>query len=115
MRFLANLDPQSETHRVRELLRRKGIPTITAPGGGFPLRPRQDALFVCLDEHYDDALRLLSDNAHEVANPVDVEQYELSAARQGHGSLLKLTLAVAGVVILVFAIVVYLFGYRWAQ
>lgn len=116
MRLLANLEDESEVVRVRELLRLKGIPTTTSLGGsgGAPVRLHNLSVFVCLNEHFEDAQILLSNEEHEVANPVDVEHYELLASQQDHTQLLRSAVLVAAVVIVAFATAVYLFAYRVA-
>ena len=86
MRHLARFHDRDELARVRALLRGKGVPTWATTVERRRLG-WQGTLHVCLDEHLDDALRLLRDPDHEPAHPVDAEAFERAMA-EGDGSVL---------------------------
>lgn len=71
MEYLCRLHDFGEYTGVRALLRSKGIPVHSTPQ-----TDAQWALFVCLDEQLDDALRLLRDPEHVPRVSVDAEAFE---------------------------------------
>lgn len=75
MEYLCRLHDFGEYTRVRALLRRKGIPVHSVLVEG-PRLGVQWALFVCLDEQLDDALRLLRDPEHVPRVSVDAAAFE---------------------------------------
>lgn len=106
MRLLAYVASRSEQARLVGLLQSRGIPVLgdEMPGIRYSM---QTALFVCIDEQYDDALALLTNPEHTVSAPVDVDAFWKASART-QPELLRwslVTLAVlVGVCILVVAI-----------
>jgi hypothetical protein len=109
MRYLARFHDRDELARVRALLRAKGVPTW-ATTVEHRRMGWQGTLHVCLDEHVDDALRLLRDPTHVPAHPVDAEAFERALA-QGDGSALlvrmtnRLLLVLAGLAAIVAVVV----------
>jgi hypothetical protein len=85
-----------ECAQIRELLASRGIPTF------FSTRFRaRGVLFICLNEQFDDALALLKNPEHEVARPVDIEEFQRAARTQGLGTIL-----VGSVAILLFLLAI---------
>jgi len=106
MRLLTYVASRSEQARLIGLLQSQGIPVLgdQMPGIRYSM---QTALFVCIDEQYDDALALLKNPEHTVSEPVDVDAFwKASAGTQPQllrWSLVALAVLV-GVCILVVAI-----------
>ncbi len=59
---------------IAALLQSRGIP-VHVDWGWRGRIPNRGAIFVCIDSQYDDAVALLDDEDHEVAEPVDVEAF----------------------------------------
>ena len=77
MRLLAYIDSREERGRIANLLESRGIPVFCSNS----IRAiRTPPIFVCLDAQYDDAVALLSNSEHEVAQPVDVEAFRRAEA-----------------------------------
>lgn len=80
MKLLLKTKEKNELDRVRMLLESRGIP-VHVDGenqhhlGGHAMPFIQYRLNVVLDAQYDDALKLLEDENHEVAEPVDMEAF----------------------------------------
>lgn len=74
MRYLATVHDTHELHRMRTLLRERGVPTYVGDAS-VRLLTRQK-LFVCIDSQLDDALKVLKDPTHRVAEPVDAQAFE---------------------------------------
>ena len=73
MRFLGRISDSGERQRIRSLLESNGIPVFEQLWRWAPLGT---AMFVCINEQYDDAIALLANENHEVRDPVDIEQFE---------------------------------------
>ena len=77
MRFLGHVHEKGARHEAVSLLRSKGIPTYEKFSGVPSIwPPYRIAIYVCLDEHYEDALELLRNPNHRVANPVNVAEFD---------------------------------------
>lgn len=80
MKFLLKTKEKSELDRVRMLLESRGIP-VHVDGenehrlGGHAMPFIGYRLNVVVDFQYEDAQKLLEDESHEVANPVDMEAF----------------------------------------
>jgi len=90
MKSLGVFGRTTEVEQIRELLTSRGIPTYQL--GGFKAGAR-GPLFVCINEQYEDALAVLKNPEHVVANPVDVAQFWHTAQTQGLGTVLKGSIA----------------------
>ena len=107
MRWLQEKPAPEEHDRIRELLERNGIPIYV---GARTPRSGPVGLFVCLDEQHDDAVALLRNPHHTVANPVDVADYykQLDAAlRQtpfSTATMISIIVALVMIVAIVFFI-----------
>ena len=107
MEYLCRLHDYGEYTRVRALLRAKGIPTYVTDAEGRGLGA-QWALFVCLDEQLDDALRLLREPAHVPRVSVDAEAFEKALDVPVDGHLARWATVVAVVTVIGFVGVVWL-------
>lgn len=80
MKFLLKTKEKNELDRIRMLLESRGIP-VHVDGenehrlGGHAMPFIGYRLNVVIDSQYEDALKLLEDENHEVANPVDMEEF----------------------------------------
>ena len=77
MRSLPYIDSLEERKRVAALLESHGIPVFLGKSGRHA---RTAPMFVCINAHYDDAIALLANPDHEVAEPVDVEAFRRAEA-----------------------------------
>ena len=106
MRLLTYVYSRTEQERLVGLLQSHGIPVLGDEMQGIRYTT-QIALFVCIDEQYDDALALLKNPEHAVSEPVDVDAFWKASARTQpellRWSLVALAVLV-GVCILVVAI-----------
>jgi len=97
MKSLGSFGNSAECAEIRDLLASRGIPTFLATG----YRARRGTLFVCINEQFDDALAVLKNPEHEVAQPVDVAEFEQAARTQGLGTILA-----SGVAFLMFLLAI---------
>jgi hypothetical protein len=112
VRFLFHLHDESETYRVTSLLKGRGIPVFVRSSRPIGRAPYRVAVFVCLDRHYEDACALLRNPNHAVAEPVDVEAFDRSIDSAPTWPILKVALIALGVVVPVFAAVIYFHALR---
>jgi hypothetical protein len=112
MRLLGNFHDPDERTRVANLLESHGVPVFWQGGLSFGLS--RYALFVCLDEQYSDALALLTNENHEVRNPVNIEQFEKAERTFGLKLELKYALLVLLGIVLIWAAVVALAWWQGA-
>ena len=79
MQRLFDTTSQDELMAAKMLLESRGVPVYIGGEGSFRINRRmtayQRSLWVMLDQHYEDAQKLLDDPAHEVAEPVDVAAF----------------------------------------
>ena len=59
---------------IAALLESRGIP-VYVDWGWRGRNPTRGSIFVCIDAQYDDAVALLANEDHDVAEPVDVEAF----------------------------------------
>lgn len=77
MRLLTLVYDYSIAWKIVSLLNDKGIPTfVKNTRGATGLGSSRYRIFVCLDEHMEDAQALLQNPDHAVRHPVDVEAFE---------------------------------------
>lgn len=112
MKLLGYVNDEAEATRVLGLLETKGIPTFRKWAGWRGIPAYRVAVFVCLDQQYPDALALMSDPDHVVANPVDVKEYDRLAEAMGHAKVLKGALIALAIAVLVFVAFVLVFDLR---
>jgi hypothetical protein len=80
MKYLGVAKGSDEAGRIQDLLESRGIPVRIEKesmfrgvhGAGLVYASR---IYVCLPSQYPDAVALLTDPNHQVANPVDVSHY----------------------------------------
>ena len=89
MKYIARFSDPDEIHRIRHLLRSKGIPTYEKTVVGRKMG-WQAVLYVCMAEHVDDSLRLIRNPSHKVANPVNAEEFEKALENPDTTQLTKL-------------------------
>lgn len=88
MRLLFESESHDELTRAKELLEGKGIPVFISSEETYRMRPSavlyKKGLWVCLEGQFSDAIKLLKNPSHEVAQPVDVEAFyhSLEAAQK---------------------------------
>ena len=85
VKSLGYFEDSDERERIRDLLASRGIPTYWAK----TYRSVRGMLFVCINEQFDDALAVLKNPNHEVAQPVDVAEFERRAKTEGLSSILR--------------------------
>lgn len=82
MRLLFESESQDELARAKELLEENGIPVFISSEETYRMRPSavlyKKGLWICLEGQFSDALKLLKNPNHEVAQPVDVEEFHHS-------------------------------------
>lgn len=108
MEFICRFHDADELHRVRELLRTKGIPTFS-PSVEHRGLGSQWALFVCLNEQAEDARRLIRDPNHEPGLAVDAAEFEDALESPDQSTLTNWATIIAVAVLAGFAGLVYLF------
>ena len=113
MEFICRFHDSDELHRVRSLLRSKGIPTFAPQVEGRRLG-HQWALFVCLNEQAEDARRIIRDPGHKPALSVDAAAVERDLEPPDQGHIVKWATIAAVVVLVGFVGLVYAFS-RWGQ
>jgi cytochrome b subunit of formate dehydrogenase len=95
-----------QTTRITSLLKFKGIPTHITYAYGHAMSYKA-AIFVCIDHQLNDAKLLLANPNHVVSDPVDIEEFDKLNVSIGHGAILKWALWGLVVVLLLFAVTVY--------
>ena len=104
MKSLGDFKGSTECSQIRALLASRGIPTKLGTSVGIDPSP----LYVCIDAQYEDALAVLANPDHVVANPVDVAKFYkemqsrgLDTMMAGSGKLLALLLVLIGIAVVV--------------
>ena len=107
MQLLTYASGAADATRILSLMHERGIPTWTEstrlPGTQNPM---ELAVFVCIDDQFDDARALLVDPDHVVRDPVDVAEFEARAANVDLMPMLSWGAAVAAVLFL-FVVALY--------
>lgn len=78
MRLLTYIHDRGELNRVTSLMTGKGIATHVVYVGRAH-GPTRWAVFICINAQIDDAVRLLEDERHVVASPIDVAEFDRNA------------------------------------
>ena len=82
MRLLFESENSDELTQAKELLEEKGIPVFISSEETYRHRPSRvlykRGLWVCLEEQFSDAAKLLKNPSHRVARQVDVEAFHRS-------------------------------------
>ena len=101
MQLLTYASGAADATRILSLMHERGIPTWTEstrlPGTQNPM---EQAVFVCIDDQFDDARALLADPDHVVRDPVDVAEFQARAAKVDLMPMLSWGAAVAAVLFL---------------
>jgi hypothetical protein len=108
VQFIGYVNTRERASELIWLLHSKGVPTFSKHGNQSWVSSYQLALFVYLDQHYDDACKLMLDKNHKVENPVDVEEFEKLMEKQDHSLILKWSIIILAIVVIVFSFVAYL-------
>jgi hypothetical protein len=111
MKFLLKTKEKSELDRIRMLLESRGV-LVHVDGenehrlGGHAMPFIGYRLHVVVDAQYEDALKLLEDEEHEVADPVDMDEfraYQEEARPEVMNRIINwMVLAVIGLLAVVF-------------
>jgi hypothetical protein len=107
MKLLVRSTSSEERARIKTLLEDRGIPVFEQPGYRTVA---EAALFVCINEQYDEAIAVLRNDRHEVRNPIDVEAFEAAKRSSGLSAAVKYSLLVLLLVVIVWAAVT---GIAW--
>ena len=113
MRLLEYAQSKERAGEIIGRLRDRGIPTYSKVGGSPWISPYQLAIFVCIDEQFDDAVAVLANREHVVSNPVDVAEFERQSRTTGLSFLAKWSTITLLLVLAIFAIFVFLSGVPW--
>ena len=111
--YIARFSDRQELMRVRQLLRSKGIPTHEQTLEGRRLG-WYAALYVCMPEHVDDALRIIRNPSHLPTNPVDAEAFE-KAMENPDTTLLAKLVTFWGMVICILCAGVFYVLWQYAK
>ena len=99
----------------RDLLNNRGIATYARSIGGSRTGTALGAdIFVCLDAQLEDAVALLSDPEHEVAQPIDVAEFNQALATADVTPIAKWLVVPVALIVLLFAATVYVLNGRIA-
>jgi hypothetical protein len=100
MKSLGYFEDAEERERIRDLLASRGIPTYWTR----TYRSVRGMLFVCINEQFDDAMAVLKNPDHEVAQPVDVAEFERRTKSDGLGTILHGTVATLGFLLCIIGV-----------
>ena len=82
MRLLFESQSSTDLSLAKELLEENGIPVFISSEQTFQLKPslvlHRKGLWICLDEQFSDAAKLLKNPSHAVSKPVDVIAFHRS-------------------------------------
>lgn len=80
MRPVFSTESELDFHEAWQRLQEGGIPVTEPPKHsdlpGYRVGPRFRTICIWLDEHYDDAIKLLQDPNHVIKNPITPEEFE---------------------------------------
>lgn len=112
MKLLRETKDKNELDHIRTLLESRGIPVHVGEEhqhhlGGHAMPFLRYRLHVILDSQYDDALKLLEDENHEVAEPVDIKAFR-DYEEQARPEVMNRILGWMGVIVLVLSVLLYL-------
>lgn len=112
MKLLRETKDKNELDHLRTLLESRGIPVHVGEEhqhqlGGHAMPFLRYRLHVILDSQYDDALKLLEDENHEVAEPVDIKAFR-DYEEQARPEVMNRILGWMGVIVLVLSVLLYL-------
>jgi hypothetical protein len=115
MKLLVQVYSSSECARIETLLNERGIATYARSIGGSRTGTALGAdIFVCIDAQLNDAMALLSDPEHEVAQPIDVAEFNQAVATADVTPIAKWLVFPVTLIVLLFAGMVYLLYSRIA-
>lgn len=112
MKLIRETKDKNELDRFRRLLESRGIPVHVGEEnqhylGGHAMPFLRYRLHVMLDSQYDDALKLLEDENHEVADPVDMNAFREYEA-QARPEVMNRMLGWMGVIVLILSVLLYI-------
>lgn len=112
MKLLLETKEKHELDRVRMLLESRGVPVHVDSEdqhrlGGHAMPFLRYRLHVVLDSQYDDAMKLLEDENHEVAEPVDMAAFR-DEMEQARPQVMNRILGWMVVVVIVLSILLFL-------
>lgn len=91
MRLLFESQSSTDLSLAKELLEENGIPVFISSEKTFQLKPslvlHKKGLWICLDEQFSDATKLLKNPSHAVSKPVDVVAFHSSLEESQKESL----------------------------
>lgn len=112
MKLIRETKDKNELDRIRGLLESRGIPVHVGEEnqhhlGGHAMPFLRYRLHVVLDSQYGDALKLLEDEDHEVADPVDIKAFR-DYEEQIRPEVMNRMLGWMGVIVLILLLLLYL-------
>ena len=107
MRYVARFHDSQELSRVRGLLRSKGIPTHQQQVESARMG-EQWALYVCLPEQTEDAVKLMRDPQYEPAAPVNASKFEKAVLVPDQALLVRLSTITALILVPLVLGLIYL-------
>lgn len=112
MKLLRETKDKNELDRIRTLLESRGVPVHVGEEnqhhlGGHVMPFLRYRLHVVLDFQYDDALKLLEDENHEVAEPVDLEAFR-EYQQQAQPDVMNRMIGWLTVSVLIVSVLLYL-------
>lgn len=112
MKLLRETRDKNELDGIRALLESRGIPVHVGEEhqhhlGGHAMPFLRYRLHVVLDSQYDDALKLLEDENHEVAEPVDIKAFR-DFEEQARPEVMNRILGWAVATVIILSVLLYL-------
>lgn len=112
MKLIRQTKDKNELDHLRTLLESRGIPVHVGEEhqhhlGGHAMPFLRYRLHVVLDSQYDDAVKLLEDENHEVTDPVDLKAFR-DYEEQIRPEVMNRILVWMGVIVLVLSVLLYL-------
>jgi len=116
MKLLGHVHGKESYMETVGLLRSKGIPIFSKYSGSPWIGPYRATIYVVLDSQFQDARAVLADPSHEVAEPVDVLEYEKwESAQETSPSILKWAILSLVAVATLLGAVIYFSGLTWSS
>jgi hypothetical protein len=113
MKLIRETKDKNELDHICTLLESRGIPVHVGEEhqhqlGGHAMPFLRYRLHVVLDSQYDDALKLLEDENHEVAEPVDIKAFRECEEEEARPEVMNRMLGWMGVMVLILSVLLYL-------
>ena len=116
MQLLTHVYSWEERARIESLLNERGIPTYarsTGVGRGFYEASKRWAIFVCLNAQLDDAIALLKDPDHDVAEPVNVSEFNEAIESVGTAPIVGWAVGSAAFFVVLFCAMLYVLWQKY--